>query len=124
MGSTKELQMLLAKRDVQIFKLEIENMELKSKLDKFQSIFPSSPPAGGGGLETTKKGGLANTGRKIDRAHGISAKPQSLKNLQESTITKFPELKKEGKIVCETEKQQFLKCKRKNLTAPVKTYIL
>ena len=43
MGSTQELQMLLAKRDVRIRELEIENMELKSKLDKFQSIFPSSP---------------------------------------------------------------------------------
>ena len=38
-----ELQMMLAKRDVRIRELEIENMELKSKLDKFQSIFPSSP---------------------------------------------------------------------------------
>ena len=40
--------MLLAKRDIQIRKLEIENMELKSKFDKFPSIFPSSPPGVGG----------------------------------------------------------------------------
>ena len=110
MGFTKELQMLLAKRDIQIFELEIENMELKSKLDKFQSIFPSSPPGGGGGLETTNNGGLATTGHKIERAHGISAEPQSLKTLQESMKAKFPESKKEDKITL----SQFVKLKSNN----------
>ena len=102
MGSTEELQILLAKRDVQIFKLEIENMELKSKLDKFASIFPISPPVGGGGgVGTTNNEGLAN---------GISAGPQSLKNFQELKITKFPELKKEDKVTL----SQFVKLKNNN----------
>ena len=48
MGSTQDLQILLAKRDARIRELEIENMELKSKLDKYQSIFPSSPPSAPG----------------------------------------------------------------------------
>ena len=39
MGSTQEMAMLLAKRDERIRQLEIENMELKSKLDKYQMIF-------------------------------------------------------------------------------------
>jgi len=97
MGSTQELQMLLAKRDVRIRELEIENMELKSKLDKFQSIFPSSPQGVGGGVATTDNGGVVTAGRKMNRALGISAEPQSLKNLQELTTTKFPEFKKEDK---------------------------
>jgi hypothetical protein len=41
MGSTQDLQILLEKRDARIRELEVENMELKSKLDKYQSIFSS-----------------------------------------------------------------------------------
>ena len=42
MGSTQvDLQALLEKRDARIRELEMENMELKSKLDKYQSIFSS-----------------------------------------------------------------------------------
>ena len=48
MGSTQDMQLLLAKKDARIRELEIENMELKSKLDKYQSIFPSSPPPASG----------------------------------------------------------------------------
>jgi hypothetical protein len=95
MGSSQDLQMLLAKRDVRIRELEIENMELKSKLDKYQSIFPSSPggPTGGstGSNEPIRKD------RKMNRALGISAEPQSLKNLQDLTNKTFPEFKKEEK---------------------------
>ena len=85
--------MLLAKRDARIRELEIENMELKSKLDKYQSVFPSSPGPGPVGLDTTRGGGPAS--RKTNRALGISAEPQSLKNLQELTTQTFPEFKKE-----------------------------
>ena len=97
MGSTQELQMLLAKRDARIRELEIENMELKSKLDKYQSIFPSSPPSTGGGAATDNGGVVAAAGRKMNRALGISAEPQSLKNLQDLTTKTFPEFKKEEK---------------------------
>ena len=98
MGSTQDLQMLLKKRDERIRELEIENMELKSKLDKYQSIFPSSPPSTGGGGGATDNGGVvAAAGRKMNRALGISAEPQSLKNLQDLTTKTFPEFKKEEK---------------------------
>ena len=40
MGTTQEnMAVLLAKRDARIRELELENMELKSKLDKYQMIF-------------------------------------------------------------------------------------
>jgi len=96
MGSTQDLQMLLKKRDERIRELEIENMELKSKLDKYQSIFPSSPPNSSGGV-ATDNGGVAVASRKMNRALGISAEPQSLKNLQDLTTKTFPEFKKEEK---------------------------
>ena len=44
MGSTQEMATLLAKRDARIRELEIENMELKSKLDKYQMIFSGNIP--------------------------------------------------------------------------------
>ena len=69
-------------------------MELKSKLDKYQSIFPSSPPSSGGASDATTR---TSGARKVNRAVGISAEPQSLKNLQELTTAKFPEFKKEKK---------------------------
>ena len=94
MGSTQELQMLLAKKDAKIRELELENMELKSKLDMYQSVFPSSPPGTSGPTGGDTKGpGL----RKVNRALGISAEPQSLKNLQDLTNKTFPEFKKEEK---------------------------
>jgi len=93
MGSTQELQMLLAKKDAKIRELELENMELKSKLDMYQSVFPSSPPASGSTSGPEKTTGL----RKVNRALGISAEPQSLKNLQDLTNKTFPEFKKEEK---------------------------
>jgi len=97
MGSTQDLQMLLKKRDERIRELEIENMELKSKLDKYQSIFPSSPVSTSGGGVDTNNGGVAAAGRKMNRALGISAEPQSMKNLQDLAATTFPEFKKEEK---------------------------
>ena len=94
MGSTQELTMLLAKKDARIRELEIENMELKSKLDKYQSIFPSSPAAA---PDQHPKVGPSAASRKTNRALGISAEPQSLKNLQDLTTKTFPEFKKEEK---------------------------
>jgi len=96
MGSTQELQMLLAKRDVRIRELEIENVELKSKLDKFQSIFPSSPPGVGGGVATTDNGGVVTAGRKMNRALGISAEPQSLKKPSRINDNKISRIQKRG----------------------------
>ena len=70
-------------------------MELKSKLDKYQSIFPSSPPSSGGTSDATTR--ATGGARKVNRAVGISAEPQSLKNLQDLTTKTFPEFKKEKK---------------------------
>ena len=50
---------------------------------------------GTGPVDTPNRinGGL----RKVNRAVGISAEPQSLKNLQDLTTKTFPEFKKEKK---------------------------
>ena len=88
-----ELQALLTKKDARIRELEVDNMTLRSQLDKYQSVFnlqdasaaPSSPTTGGG---TTKKA------RKTARGVGISAEPQSLKSLQDLTTKTFPSYKK------------------------------
>ena len=88
--------MLLAKRDARIRDLEIENMELKSKLDKYQSIFSGGPTPPGGGSAGGAPGPAATPRtRRTNRALGISAEPQSLKNLQDLTTQTFQEYKKE-----------------------------
>ena len=88
-----ELQALLTKKDARIRELEVDNMTLRSQLDKYQSVFnlqdataaAASSPSGGG---TTKKA------RKTARGVGISAEPQSLKSLQDLTTKTFPSYKK------------------------------
>merc|ERR1712018_1084442 len=62
----------------------------------YQSIFPSSPPSSGGGIQSDGNTPLRGA-RKVNRAVGISAEPQSLKNLQDLTTKTFPEFKKEKK---------------------------
>lgn len=97
MGSTQELLS-------RIRELELENMELKSKLDQYQSIFSpggSGPPLGGlAGAD----GGLAGASgrneprmRRVNRGVGISAEPQSLRSLKDLTNKSFPEFKKSEK---------------------------
>jgi len=88
-GSTQEL---LAR----IRELELENMELKSKLDQYQSIFE---PAGNAAASTGGSGGGAAAGtdkraRRVNRGVGISAEPQSLRSLKDITAQTFPEFKK------------------------------
>jgi hypothetical protein len=84
MGSTQEL---LAR----IRELEIENMELKSKLDQYQSVFkvdsPTPTPGSGSGQAEPRA-------RRTNRGVGISAEPQSLKTMSELTNQTFPEFKK------------------------------
>lgn len=101
MGSTHDLQSLLAARDARIRELEIENMELKSKLDKYQMIFsttdggvsPSAPAPTGQGRPAPA--GPDTKTRRLNRGVGISAEPQSLKTLQDMTTKVFQEFKKE-----------------------------
>ena len=61
---SKSTQELLAR----IRDLEIENMELKSKLDQYQSVFPATggPPIGGGPGASPQP--AAPTERKVDAA--------------------------------------------------------
>ena len=70
MGSTQvDLQALLEKRDARIRELEMENMELKSKLDKYQSIFSSveGGPASPGANVTYRFLSLTPPPNKLDR---------------------------------------------------------
>lgn len=92
MGSTQEL---LAR----IRELEIENMGLKSKLDQYKSIFnvdgglpgvSSGPPSGPGGHAQPRA-------RRVNRAMGISAEPQSLKTMKDLIGKTFQEFKKNDK---------------------------
>lgn len=86
-----ELQALLAKKDSRIRELEVDNMTLRSQLDKYQSIFnlqDAAAAAATSPTSTTKKA------RKTARGVGISAEPQSLKSLQDLTTKTFPSYKK------------------------------
>lgn len=86
MNSTQEL---LAR----IRELELENMELKSKLDQFKSIFNPGVSDGSGGGGGSGSGG-GTRARRQNRAVGISAEPQMLKNIQDLTNKTFQEFKK------------------------------
>lgn len=99
MGSL-ELQDLLSKKDDLIRHLEAklkvrddEIVELRSQLDKFQSVMLFA--TGGGGGASAGTSGKVRT-RKT-RATGISAEPQALKTIQELASlsqTTFPEVPK------------------------------
>jgi len=79
-----ELQQLLAKKDVRIRELEVENMTLRSQLDQYKSVFDPG--------QTT-----VNNKRKTARGVGISAEPQSLASLKDLTTKTFPSYKKSDK---------------------------
>ncbi|XP_064109846.1 cGMP-dependent protein kinase 1-like [Macrobrachium nipponense] len=99
MGSLVELQEMLNKKDDRIQQLEAilkvrddEIVELRSQLDKFQSVmlFAKGPAGTGSGKERTRK----------TRAQGISAEPQALKTVQELNKlgqTTFPEVPKSSR---------------------------
>ncbi|XP_042243077.1 cGMP-dependent protein kinase 1-like [Homarus americanus] len=99
MGSV-ELQDLLNKKDDTIRHLEAklkvkdnEIVELKSQLDKFQSVMPFATGAAAGNTKVRA--------RKT-RAQGISAEPQTLKTVQELanlSQTTFPEVPKSASWV-------------------------
>ena len=90
-----ELQSLLAKKDVRIRELEVENMTLRSQLDKYQSIFNIGDSSGAGSGSASGSSNVRN--RKTARGVGISAEPQSLKSLQDLTTKTFPSYKKSDK---------------------------
>lgn len=87
-SSIVELQAMMAKKDARIKELERETMNLRSELDKYQSVFKMESP---NGQPERKKS------RKNERGLGISAEPQSLKSLQEMTTKTFPKHKKSAK---------------------------
>jgi len=89
-----ELQGSMAKKDARIRELEVENMSLRSQLDKYQSIFNLQ-----GEAAAVQEGGAAPVkSRKVARGMGISAEPQSLKSLQDLTAKTFPSYKKNDKV--------------------------
>ena len=90
-----ELQQLLAKKDVKIRELEVENMTLRSQLDQYQSVFKVGD--GGTSSSSPTSTGPVKKSRKTARGVGISAEPQSLKSLQDLTQKTFPSYKKSDK---------------------------
>lgn len=88
----QELQILLRQKDNEI-------AELKSHLDKFQSVFPFSRSAGGGAASAGGGGGggARKTGHVFprQRAQGISAEPQSESSVLELLQATFPKYDKE-----------------------------
>lgn len=87
-GSQQELQVLLQTKDLRIHDLEAqlrlreqEILELRSHLDKFQSVFPYHIK--NNQLRPRKK-----------RAQGISAEPQSHSTIQELSEQSFPAFEK------------------------------
>ncbi len=90
----KELLEVIQLKNVRITELEnvlrhkeVEVAELKSQLDKFQSVFPFS---------RGRKTG-ANHGVQRQRAQGISAEPQSESSILELLQVTFPKYDKEEK---------------------------
>eukprot|EP00092_Neocalanus_flemingeri_P014651 GFUD01015813.1.p1 GENE.GFUD01015813.1~~GFUD01015813.1.p1 ORF type:complete len:680 (+),score=166.60 GFUD01015813.1:294-2333(+) len=92
-----EMQSLLSKKDARIRELEVENMSLRSQLDKYQSIFNLPEPTGIAAAQATTPAKAGTKNRKTARGVGISAEPQSLKSLQDLTTKTFPSYKKSDK---------------------------
>ena len=100
MGSVQELQSLLLKRDERIAQLEgllnrkeQDIIELKSQLDKYQSVFS---------FQTMGNSKKNMNSRRKQRAQGISAEPQNFRTIQDlSSLSqqKFPEFPKNDRSV-------------------------
>merc|ERR1712088_1247405 len=80
--------------EVRIKELELENMSLKSQLDKYQTIFALQGETVGKQDAT----GTPTKSRKVALGMGISAEPQSLKSLQDLTSKKLQETAKSEKV--------------------------
>lgn len=94
MGSVTELQTILTAKDEKIRELEAqlqmrekEILELRSHLDKFQSVFPYHV-ASSHHLNTLNNNHQPRARKQ--RAQGISAEPQSLSTIQELSQQQFP----------------------------------
>ncbi|GFO04254.1 cGMP-dependent protein kinase [Plakobranchus ocellatus] len=82
MGSLQEMERLLRLKDEKIIELqklleekEESIMQLRSKLDKFQSVLPQTQNT------------FIQGGPRKQRAQGISAEPQALRNLSDFSKT-------------------------------------
>lgn len=94
----QELVKMILEREQKIKELEDnlkkkneEVAELKSHLDKFQSVFPFSRNGGGGGRKT---GATVPGGQQRQRAQGISAEPQNENTVREMLKVSFPKFDK------------------------------
>lgn len=90
MGSVEELKDMVLKQEEAINKMnalliekEEEIRQLKSLLDKYQSVFP-----------VMSSYRYSRSARRKERGQGISAEPQSLRTIQELIQAKFPEYPK------------------------------
>merc|ERR1712158_142539 len=81
--------------EMRIKELELENMTLKSQLDKYQTIFNLQGETVG---KQDASSGTPTKSRKVARGMGISAEPQSLKSLQDLTSKKLQETAKPDKV--------------------------
>lgn len=93
MGSVEELKDMVLRQEDAINKMnalliekEEEIRQLKSLLDKYQSVFPVVTPSR-----------YSRSARRKERAQGISAEPQSLRTIQDLIQAKFPEYPKSDK---------------------------
>uniref|UniRef100_A0A0V0G4D3 cGMP-dependent protein kinase n=1 Tax=Triatoma dimidiata TaxID=72491 RepID=A0A0V0G4D3_TRIDM len=108
-GSVEELEARIRHLETELKKKDEEILELKSHLDKFQSVFPfhmSSPTQTNNNNNNNNnntyynKGQIANRPRK-QRAQGISAEPQDITTIQELANQKFP-------VVCKNDRSREL----------------
>lgn len=101
----RDLQLLLQQKDAQIQHREEEIQQLRSHLDKFQSVFPfGGQPAAFPSFRRSQ--GNIREPRKV-RAQGISAEPQDLRSLQDISHQKFNEYPKSDRYVARSFSYSF-----------------
>ncbi|KAK9505097.1 hypothetical protein O3M35_009238 [Rhynocoris fuscipes] len=88
-GSVEELEARIKHLESELKKKDEEILELKSHLDKFQSVFPfhMSPPSQ---TNNNNNSEVASNKPRKQRAQGISAEPQDISTIQELAKCKFP----------------------------------
>ncbi|XP_073992117.1 cGMP-dependent protein kinase for isoform X4 [Rhodnius prolixus] len=101
-GSVEELEARVRLLEAELKKKDEEILELKSHLDKFQSVFPfhmSSPTTQTNNNNNNNNNSYYNKGEVVSRprkqrAQGISAEPQDITTIQELANQKFPVISK------------------------------
>ncbi|KAK7571840.1 hypothetical protein V9T40_014312 [Parthenolecanium corni] len=84
--SADDMRMELEEKNNRIAELEREISQLRSQLDKFQSIIPFSNPVSPTVTNHNNFGGRA----RKQRAQGISAEPQTIHDLSQKKFPTYP----------------------------------